>query len=311
MAVESRTDRGARSLGDAAAGPKTGVTAALTVGVAAGWRDRAGRFSPLRLAALCLVLAPGLWLAVLLASGAAGAKPIETALDITGVWAVRFLLISLCVSPFRRIFGWSKLIQVRRMLGIAAASYAGAHFSTYVIDQNFDLLRIGSEIALRVYLTIGFLTLLGLGVLAITSTDRWIRRLGPRWRALHRLAYPIAALALVHYLMQSKLDAASATLLVGLFFLLMAYRLMDRAGRLQPVWLFVAALLAVPATMVFELGWYAAATSVPVDRVWAANFTYFSHFVGPLRPAWDVGLAGGAVALLAALMRWRRGRSAG
>lgn len=275
----------------------------LFAGLSAAWRDRSGRFSALRLAAFLLALAPGLWLLAALAFGAAGPKPVETTLNVTGVWTVRFLLLSLCVTPFRRIFGWGKLIQIRRMLGLTAASYAGLHFSAFVYQQNFDLLSVGSEIALRVYLAIGFLALAGLAVLAVTSTDRWIRKLGARWGRLHALAYPIGVLALLHFMMQSKADAAEATFMVGLFALLMAYRLLARRRiELSPAALALLAVAAVPAIMGFELAWYAAMTTVPVERVWEANF----YFDGEWRPAWRVALTGLAVALAALIFRWRR-----
>ena len=288
-------------------GQRAAPSPRLGGGLAVAWRDRSGRFSWLRLAAFLLVLGPGLWLALLLATGGAGVEPIETALDITGVWTVRFLLLSLAVTPLRRVLRWNKLIQIRRMLGLAAAVYVGLHFGFYLLDQGLDLVRAFSEIFLRFYLTIGFAALAGLAILAATSTDRWIRRLGTGWNLLHRLAYPIAALALWHFLLQSKLDAAEATWMAGLFALLMAYRLAARwRVELTPLRLALLAVVSIPLVMGFELLWYATATSLPIELVWGANF----DFAGALRPAWLTGIAGLALAgcaLSAALLRRYRG----
>ena len=114
----------------------------------------------------------------------------------TGQWAVRLILLSLLVTPLRRVAQWPKLINVRRMVGVAAFAYALAHFTIYVVlDQKLDAAARRSEIVLRFYLTIGFVALLGLTRSAATSTDAMIRRLGgQRWNRLHKLIYVIAAL---------------------------------------------------------------------------------------------------------------------
>src|SRR5688500_3787062 len=101
-----------------------------------------------------------------------------------GDWAIRSLMMSLAVTPLRRIANWPKLIMVRRMLGVTALFYALAHLTLYTIDLKLDLLRVASEIALRFYLTIGFVALLGLIALGSTSTDAAIKRLGKRWNRL-------------------------------------------------------------------------------------------------------------------------------
>ncbi|MEM9725209.1 MAG: ferric reductase-like transmembrane domain-containing protein [Pseudomonadota bacterium] len=275
-------------------------------GFAAGWSDRAGRLSWLRLGTFALVLAPGVWLAAALALDAAGAEPAETALDVTGFWAVLFLVLSLAISPARKLFCWSALLNVRRMLGVACAVYVGLHLSAYVVDQNLDLARAASEIIKRFYLAVGLVAAAGLFALAITSTDRWVRRLGRRWGQLHALSYPIAALALWHYLMQSKLDASDATVLSGLCALLLLARAATAwRGDFTPAMAFGLAVLALPLVMVFEAFWYEVATSVPGERVWAANF----YWTGAPRPAVMVAGLAALIAAAAAVRRWgRRGR---
>src|SRR5256885_6076125 len=107
----------------------------------------------------------------------------------------------------RRVLQWPRLILVRRMLGVAASAYGLAHISLYLADLKFDLAKAATEIALRIYLTIGFTALLGLAALAATSTDAMVRRLGARrWQRLHRLIYVIALLAVVHSCVPLELD---------------------------------------------------------------------------------------------------------
>ncbi len=254
----------------------------------APWRDPAGRFSWLKLAVLLLVLAPGVDAAVLFALGGLGSRPVTEAIHRTGDWAVRFTLIALAVTPARVVWDWARAVYLRRMLGVTAALYALAHLLLYCADQNWVLGKIASEIVLRVYLTIGFIALAGLQVLAITSTDRAIRRMGKSWNVLHRLIYLLAALALVHFFMQSKADVSNATFVAGLYVWLMLWRLVPRrvAGRL-----WVLPPLAVAAgllTVGVEAAWYALATRVDVGRVVAANLDFS---FGP-RPAVAVAIAG-------------------
>lgn len=273
------------------------------------WRERNGRFSPLGLAVLLAILAPGAHLAYGLFAGTLGAKPVTEVLHGTGDWAIRFLLLSLLVSPLRRVSGWGKLIGIRRMLGLAAAGYALAHLSLYVVDQSFDLAKVASEIVLRVYLTIGFVALLGLLALAATSTDGAIRRMGPTWHRLHRLTYAIAVLATVHFFLQSKADVTEAVLMAGFLVALFACRIAHKLGlRLtSPLVLAGIAVFAGLATAGIEYLWYALATGVPAERVLAANL----DFRYSIRPAWWVfGVMLGIAALPLVLRLGSRARQA-
>ncbi|WP_191062452.1 protein-methionine-sulfoxide reductase heme-binding subunit MsrQ, partial [Geminicoccus harenae] len=190
------------------------------------WLDRSGQLSFLKLATLVLVTLPAAWILGQLLAGTLMPRPLEEMIHQTGNWAVRLLVASLCITPLRGVLRWPRLMLVRRMVGVAALCYALCHLLLYVADQGFDLLRVGSEIVLRFYLTIGFVALLGLAALGATSTDAAIRRMGGWWRRLHRLAYPITALALLHFFIQSKIDVTEPVLLTGLFLLLMGYRLL-------------------------------------------------------------------------------------
>jgi len=134
------------------------------------------------------------------------ANPIEFITHATGDWTLRFLVITLCVTPFRKILHLPELIRFRRMLGLFAFFYACLHFTTYIwLDKFFDLSEMWKDIAKRKYITVGFTAFLLLIPLALTSTAGWIRRLGgKRWQMLHRLIYFSAALGVIHYYWQVK-----------------------------------------------------------------------------------------------------------
>ena len=129
------------------------------------------------------------------------ANPIEFITHATGDWTLRFLVITLCITPFRKILHLPELIRFRRMLGLFAFSYACLHFTTYIwLDKFFDLSEMWKDIVKRKYITVGFTAFLLLIPLAVTSTTGWIRRLGgKRWQLLHRLIYFSAALGVIHY----------------------------------------------------------------------------------------------------------------
>src|ERR1700680_4646880 len=142
------------------------------------WRDRRGRLPWLRVTALALLLTP---LAIALWDADAimyGARPVNNLIHRAGFWMLMFILVTLAVTRLRRITRFPQLLDVRRMLGVGAFLYGVAHISLYVTDQMFDLAKVASEIAQRIYLIIGFTALLGLATLAATSTDVMGRRLG-------------------------------------------------------------------------------------------------------------------------------------
>jgi sulfoxide reductase heme-binding subunit YedZ len=129
------------------------------------------------------------------------ANPIEYITHATGDWTLRFLIVTLCVTPFRKLLHLPELIRFRRMLGLFGFFYACLHFTTYIwLDKFFDLSEMWKDIAKRKYITVGFTAFLLLIPLAVTSTAGWIRRLGgKRWQVLHRLIYVSAALGVIHY----------------------------------------------------------------------------------------------------------------
>jgi sulfoxide reductase heme-binding subunit YedZ len=259
------------------------------------WNDRAGRFSWLKAITFALVLLPGIWIAVEWITVGYGPRAVNSVIHEVGKWSVRFLLITLAITPARRILNWPQLINIRRMLGLTALAYALVHFTLYIIDQNFRLGFVASEIVFRFYLTIGFIALLGLCVLGITSTDNWIKRLGKRWNTLHRIIYVIAVLALLHHFLQAKVDVDIPVLMTGFFIWEMSYRLLRRwVNAPGAIWLTVLAIISAIGTAAVEVGWYAVKTGVKPGRVFAANFD-FSYTI---RPAWWVLAAGLAVVVL-------------
>ena len=260
------------------------------------WNDRAGRYSPLKTATLVLVTLPALWLLYRTLFIGLGPRPITEAIHRMGDWTVYFLLITLAVTPARRLFDWSKLILVRRIVGLAALAYILVHLSLYIVDSRLDLGFVAHEILVRIYLTIGFTAILGLVALGVTSTDAMIRRMGAkRWNRLHQLIYFIVPLAILHYYMQSKVDVTQPVLMSGFFFWLMGYRLMARFGYkdgLLPLLTLTTA--AALLTAVAEAAWYGLATGVPWQRVALANLD-FSYTI---RPAWWVFATGLAVTII-------------
>ena len=156
---------------------------------------------------LAAVLAPALVLAGRAAAGALGANPIEAATHWTGIWALRFLLATLALTPLRRWLGWHGAAAHRRTLGLAAFGYAAAHFAIWgVLDLGLDGAAIAEDVAERPFVMAGLAAFLLLVPLALTSTRGWMRRLGRRWGRLHRLAYLAAGLAILHYLWLVKRD---------------------------------------------------------------------------------------------------------
>ncbi|ADZ68593.1 sulfite oxidase heme-binding subunit YedZ [Polymorphum gilvum] len=260
------------------------------------WTDRSGRLSPLRLAVFVAALAPGLWLAGRFGTGGLGPEPLKAALHGCGDWAVRFLFATLAVTPLMRIAALPRLVAVRRMLGLVALAYASAHVLLYVASERWALAKVAAEIVQRPYLAIGFAALAVLAVLGATSTDGAVRRLGPAWHRLHRLAYLIAVLASLHFFLQAKADVFEPTVMAGLFLLLLLWRA-GRAlglGLSRPPQLVGLAAVAAVATAGLEYAWYALATGIPAERVLLAN----ADPAAVPRPAALVLLAGLALAAL-------------
>jgi methionine sulfoxide reductase heme-binding subunit len=164
-----------------------------------------------------------LWLAM---TNGLGANPIEFITRSTGTWTLVGLLLTLCVTPLRRLMGWNGLIRYRRMLGLFAFFYACLHFTTYIwLDQFFDPASIARDIVKRPFITVGFSAFVLLLPLAATSTQYMMRRLGRNWQRLHRLVYLIAFIGVLHYLWLVKKDITQPLVYGAILLVLLALRL--------------------------------------------------------------------------------------
>jgi sulfoxide reductase heme-binding subunit YedZ len=160
-------------------------------------------------------------------SGGLGANPIEVITHATGDWTLRFLLITLAITPIRKLTGRLWLIRYRRMFGLFAFFYGALHFLTYIwLDKFFDLHDMLHDIAKRRFITVGFAGFVLLIPLALTSTKGWIRRLGgKRWQALHRLIFFSAIAGVVHYLWLVKADIREPAKYAAILAVLLGYRI--------------------------------------------------------------------------------------
>lgn len=282
------------------------------------WRDRRGKLSWLRVAALAFLLMPvaiALWNADAIVYGA---RPLNDVIHRAGFWMLMFILATLAITPLRRIMRFGQLIDVRRMLGVGAFVYGVAHISLYTADQMFDLVKVASEIAQRIYLVIGFTALVGLATLAATSTDAMVRRLGAlRWQRLHYAVYGIGVLALIHYFQQTKADVSVPTFTAGVFTWLMGYRVVVKLwkvrGELSTPALVGLSLVVAALTFLTEAVGIAIVFNVSPLLVLQANLD-FDVGLDMIRPGWLVLAAGLAVAALnfvcARLVKPRRNRAA-
>lgn len=161
-------------------------------------------------------------------TGGLSANPIEFITLHTGFWTLVLILVTLAITPVRRITGWNRIIQFRRLVGLFAFFYATLHFTTYVaLDLFFDFSAVAADIVKRPYITVGFTAFLLLIPLAATSTKGSIRRLGRNWLRLHRLLYVSAALAVLHFYWKksAKSDIAEPLLFAGILAALLIFRI--------------------------------------------------------------------------------------
>ena len=260
----------------------------------------------LRLATLALLLFPLAKAALQANEIAHGARPLNELIHRAGFWALVFLGVTLAVTPFRRVFRYGNLIEIRRMLGVGTFCYIATHLTLFFADQSYDPGKFFHEISHRVYLIIGATAWLGLAALAATSTDGMVRRLGAlRWRRLHQAVYAIALLALIHYFQQTKADVTVPTFAASLFFWLIAYRLLawwQNTSESSTQSLLVLALGTSIVTFIGEAVGIAIAFHVSPLLVLGMIFDFG---VG-IRPGWQVLAAGLLVTAINAICaRWK------
>jgi methionine sulfoxide reductase heme-binding subunit len=184
---------------------------------------------PIRRAVYIAGMGPAIWYFYLGVMDQLGADPQKTLERLLGLWALRFLIASLAITPLRRL-GGPNLVRWRRAIGLLAFYYAALHLSVYMLlDQGLDLAAIWADIVKRPYITVGMLAFVVLVPLAVTSNARMIRRLGSAaWQRLHRLVYVAAAAGALHFIMLVKSWPAEPVIYAGLVALLLLYRLIAR-----------------------------------------------------------------------------------
>ena len=164
-------------------------------------------------------------------TGRTSANPAEDIILTTGIWTFRFLLATLAITPLRRVTGWNRLVQFRRMLGLFAFFYACLHMLSYIaFDRFFALDEVLGDIAKRPFITAGMAAFALMIPLAVTSTKGWIRRLGRRWQLLHRLVYLSAAAAAIHFIWKVKVAIGEPVYYAIILAVLLVFRLVWHLG---------------------------------------------------------------------------------
>jgi len=172
---------------------------------------------------VCLV--PFIALVIGAVNNTLGTNPVETMTHETGEWTLRLLLVTLVITPLRRLSGKSWLIKLRRMLGLYTFFYACLHFITYIwLDQYFDWMEIIRDIPKRPFITVGFAAFVLLIPLAVTSNNKMMRRLKKNWVKLHKLVYVIAVLGILHFLWLVKADTLEPLVYASILLVLLGYR---------------------------------------------------------------------------------------
>jgi sulfoxide reductase heme-binding subunit YedZ len=190
------------------------------------WKDRL-----ISLAVWLACLSPLIWFVAQGFTGGLGANPIQYVLRQLGVWALRFICISLAITPAARLLKAPAIARYRRRVGLFAFAYVCLHLTTYIgVDQIFDWPTIGKDIVKRPYITIGMAAFAMLLPMAVTSADKLRRRMGPkRWKRLHQLIYLIAPMGVVHYYLLVKADHRPPLVYGAVVLVLLGYRLVDWA----------------------------------------------------------------------------------
>ena len=171
----------------------------------------------------CLI--PFIALVVGAVNNTLGINPVETMTHETGEWTLRLLLVTLAITPLRRLSGKSWLIKLRRMLGLYTFFYACLHLITYIwLDQYFDWMEIIRDIPKRPFITVGFAAFVLLIPLAVTSNNKMMRRLKKNWVKLHKLVYVIAVLGVLHFLWLVKADTLEPLIYASILLILLGYR---------------------------------------------------------------------------------------
>jgi methionine sulfoxide reductase heme-binding subunit len=263
------------------------------------WQDRKRGFSWLKASTFTLMFVPAIWLLYQFGTQQFGPVPLGGMTYWSGVWATAILLLALATTPALTIFPRSRLIIVRRMIGMTALAYTIAHIIIYFALRSWNFAFIANEMVTRFSLIVAFISTIGLIALGATSLDAAVQRMGAKgWNQLHNTVYVFTAFALLHYLL-SPGEFPEQYLMSGMFFWLMVWRVLNRRGRGADVR--ALAMLAVTSclfTAFFQAGWAWAYRGYEPSGTLGLNFT----LVLGISPAWQI-LALGLLFAVAAFAR--------
>ncbi|MET0429147.1 MAG: ferric reductase-like transmembrane domain-containing protein [Microvirga sp.] len=264
------------------------------------WRDRRGAISRTRIVALTATALPAAWMVHDWATGFFGPLPLIGLVYWSGVWAIAMILLTLAVTPIRRLFGWTALNDARRIIGVSALVYSIVHVVAFFALDRWEWPRIALETMTRPSLVVATASIVGLVALGTTSFDAAVRRLGAgRWSALHRLNYGISALAIAHFLLSPGIFGLQYVV-SGFLFWLLVWRLLPARGiDRRPIVLALLSAAACLFTYLLQTGWLWVYQRVPPAETLAFTFSLDDE----IAPPWQVLAAGLAVALAAAVFR--------
>jgi sulfoxide reductase heme-binding subunit YedZ len=243
------------------------------------WRDRQGRLSWPRLAAMAAGVLPAFYVLI----NAMDAAPTGTfsilasMIFYSGVVSIWLVLAALAVTPLRRMTGFGRLIDIRRMLGVSGFAYAALHLVTYVLLREGSLEQMGAELISRVTIIVALVAILMLAALFVTSTDGAVRKMGgDRWARLHRLIYIAAGLAILHYVMSPGSYAGDPFLMMGVYFWLMGWRALQDywAAATRTLPLLGLAFGAALASLAFEFAALMVFKAMTPDETWSLNYSF-------------------------------------
>jgi sulfoxide reductase heme-binding subunit YedZ len=270
-------------------------------------RGRRGQISPLKATTFALiVIVPTFAILLPWAMDSVGGDPSIPLTYMTGTWSCWFFLLSLTVTPVRRIFGWTQLIAIRRMLGVAAVVYTLVHIVVFFWLIRYDGAIFRMELT-RPTIWVATASTLGFLMLAATSFDAAVAKMGLWWNRVHNATYVLTALALLHFLLSRASTSGLPFLIAGVFFWLMAWRVLDRFKKGTSVaWLLGLAVGVTAFNLGFEVVWLYFYRGRALWRTLTGEFTLQADFFTPVPATFELLIVGLATALLAATL----GRSA-
>ena len=261
------------------------------------WQERNRQFSWLKALTLALMFVPALWLVDQVANERFGPVPLGGMTYWSGLEALAFLMVALAVTPAMTIFGWHRLLAVRRMIGVTALAYTFAHIVIYFALRFWNFASIAHEMLTRISLILALIATIGMIALGATSLDAAVRRMGARgWQRLHNAIYVIAGLAVVHYLLSPDIYAEQY-LMSGIYVWLVGWRVLNRYGLGTNAG--ALALLAVASslfTAALEVAWIWAYQNYEPSEIVSIYFT----FALGIPPMWIILGLGVVIALAAA-----------